>query len=121
MAHAYIVANMKLGLFDKSKAGLAMNTTILNHPDFHALPKGVRQMLLASESYFFDQPMVRSQAAVPCANPALVVTPRRGVRGEALSTRLALACSPATGRLGEASLPSSFALLLRPSRHILAA
>jgi hypothetical protein len=31
-----------------------MNTTILNYPGFHALPKGVKQMLLASESYFFE-------------------------------------------------------------------
>lgn len=33
-----------------------MNTSILNYPGFQALPKGVKQMLLVSESHFFDQP-----------------------------------------------------------------
>jgi hypothetical protein len=33
-----------------------MNTTILNYPGFQRLPKGVKQMLLVSESHFFDQP-----------------------------------------------------------------
>jgi hypothetical protein len=31
-----------------------MNTTILSYPGFQALPKGVKQMLLASETYFFE-------------------------------------------------------------------
>ena len=31
-----------------------MNQTILNYPDFQVLPKGVKQMLLVSESYFFE-------------------------------------------------------------------
>ena len=113
MANAYIVANMKIGMFDKSNAGLAMNTTILNDPEFHALPKGVRQMLLASESYFFDQPMARTVEPAPCEHQGMAGTPRRGFRGEAR-----YAHKP--GCLGGASLPS-FALLLRPSRRILAA
>ena len=33
-----------------------MNTTILNYPGFQTLPKGVRQMLLVSEAYFFNEP-----------------------------------------------------------------
>ncbi len=33
-----------------------MNTTILNYPGFQSLPKGVRQMLLVSEAYFFNEP-----------------------------------------------------------------
>jgi len=33
-----------------------MNTSILNYPGFQTLPKGVKQMLVASESHFFDQP-----------------------------------------------------------------
>jgi hypothetical protein len=32
-----------------------MNTTILNYPGFQNLPRGVKQMLLASEAHFFDQ------------------------------------------------------------------
>jgi hypothetical protein len=31
-----------------------MSTTILNYPGFQTLPKGVKQMLLASEAHFFD-------------------------------------------------------------------
>lgn len=33
-----------------------MNTTILNYPGFQTLPKGIKQMLLASEEFFFEQP-----------------------------------------------------------------
>jgi len=36
-----------------------MNTTILNYPGFQSLPKGIKQMLLASEAHFFDQPASR--------------------------------------------------------------
>ncbi|MGO8700031.1 MAG: hypothetical protein ACLQVY_20260 [Limisphaerales bacterium] len=32
-----------------------MNQTILNYPGFQALPKGAKQMLLVSESYFFEE------------------------------------------------------------------
>jgi hypothetical protein len=39
-----------------------MTTTILNYPGFQALPKGVKQMLLASESYFFDHGTPRCAA-----------------------------------------------------------
>lgn len=31
--------------------------TILNYPGFQALPKGAKQMLLASEEYFFEEPI----------------------------------------------------------------
>ncbi len=33
-----------------------VNTTILNYPGFQTLPRGVRQMLLVSEAYFFNEP-----------------------------------------------------------------
>jgi hypothetical protein len=33
-----------------------MNATILNYPGFQTLPKGIKQMLVASEAHFFDQP-----------------------------------------------------------------
>jgi len=39
-----------------------MNTTILNYPGFQTLPKGVRQMLLVSEAYFFNEPAPDHQA-----------------------------------------------------------
>jgi hypothetical protein len=39
-------------------AGQPMNTTTLNCPGFQALPKGVRQMLLFSEDYFFNEPTI---------------------------------------------------------------
>ncbi len=38
-----------------------MNTTILNYPGFQTLPKGVRQMLLVSEAYFFNEPASHHQ------------------------------------------------------------
>jgi len=33
-----------------------MNTTILSYPGFQTLPRGIKQMLVASEAHFFDQP-----------------------------------------------------------------
>ena len=36
-----------------------MNTTIMNYPGFQTLPKGIKQMLLTSEEYFFEQPPPR--------------------------------------------------------------
>jgi hypothetical protein len=33
-----------------------MNTTIFNSAGFQELPKGLKQMLLVSEAYFFDEP-----------------------------------------------------------------
>jgi len=38
------------------ETGHQMNETILNYPGFQNLPKGVKRMLLASETHFFDQP-----------------------------------------------------------------
>jgi hypothetical protein len=37
------------------------DTTILNYPGFQALPKGIKQMLVASEAHFFDQPASHHQ------------------------------------------------------------
>jgi hypothetical protein len=34
-----------------------MNTSILSYPGFQSLPKGVKQMLVASEEHFFEQPV----------------------------------------------------------------
>ena len=33
-----------------------MNTTILNYPGFRTLPKELKQLLVASEARYFDQP-----------------------------------------------------------------
>jgi hypothetical protein len=32
-----------------------MNTTIMNYPGFHTLPKGIKQLLLVSETHFFNE------------------------------------------------------------------
>lgn len=36
-----------------------MKSIIMTYPDFRALPKGLKQMLLASESFFFDETEAR--------------------------------------------------------------
>jgi hypothetical protein len=38
-----------------SQAEQPMNPTILNYPGFQTLPRGIKQMLLVSESHFFNQ------------------------------------------------------------------
>jgi hypothetical protein len=54
---------MNNGTYEKrAKEDPTMTTTILDYPGFQALPKGVKQMLLASESYFFDQAAPRCAA-----------------------------------------------------------
>jgi hypothetical protein len=52
---------------ETSNAEQTMSTTILNYPGFQSLPKGVRQMLLVSEAYFFNEPapVHREQEAPP--------------------------------------------------------
>ncbi|HKW28530.1 MAG TPA: hypothetical protein VJT54_04280 [Verrucomicrobiae bacterium] len=33
-----------------------MRTIILTYPGYQSLPRGIKQMLLASESFYFDEP-----------------------------------------------------------------
>jgi hypothetical protein len=47
------------------ETGHQMNETILNYPGFQNLPKGVKRMLLASETHFFDQPASHCQYEKP--------------------------------------------------------
>jgi hypothetical protein len=53
-----------------SQADFQMSTTILNYPGFQTLPKGIKQLLVASEAHFFDQPVsqqLEQQAVAECA------------------------------------------------------
>ena len=47
-----------------------MNRTILSYPGFQTLPKGVRQMLLVSEAYFFNLPASHHQEQNIATRPA---------------------------------------------------
>jgi hypothetical protein len=85
---AYMAVSMKTTL----QAERQMNTSIINYPGFQTLPKGAKQMLLASEAYFFDQPVSHHQEQKSAA---------RGMPSNCGWT--------------------SFALLLRPVRGIVAA
>lgn len=42
------------------------NLTLLSYPEFQNLPKGAKQMLLHSESYFFDEPARPRSSFVAC-------------------------------------------------------
>jgi hypothetical protein len=46
-----------------------MDTTILNYSGFQSLPKGVRRMLVASETFFFEQSQAHHQAQEERAYP----------------------------------------------------
>ena len=59
-----------MNMNDTLHAEQPMNTTILNYPGFQALPKGVRQMLLVSEAYFFNEPASHHQEQEVVAQPA---------------------------------------------------
>jgi hypothetical protein len=37
-----------------------MKSTMMTYPGFHELPKGVKKMLLASETFFFDEARIRT-------------------------------------------------------------
>ena len=47
-----------------------MKSIITTYPDFHVLPKGIKRMLLASESFFF------AEACSPSNQPRLTPEPR---------------------------------------------
>jgi hypothetical protein len=71
------------------QAAQPMNTSILNYPGFQNLPKATKQMLLASEAYFFEEPAShfqeqRSEAQKMRTNRgwsafALLLRPHRGI------------------------------------------
>ena len=59
-----------------------MNETILNYPGFQSLPKGAKQMLLVSESHFFEEAVPHPmQVNIPVratgAKPAFSVVLRK--------------------------------------------
>lgn len=65
---AYIWDELMNTRLQKEDEQQPMNTTIFNYPGFQMLPKGIKQMLLASEAYFFDQPVsshVKQEAVAP--------------------------------------------------------
>jgi hypothetical protein len=102
-----VVAFVSPGLLNKGvhehrmKEDRPMNTTILNSPGFQTLPKGVKQMLVVSEAYFFDQPKSHCQEQNGTAQDKL-----RQLRW-------------ATGRLEKTARPL-FPELMRPELMILA-
>lgn len=54
-----------------------MNATILNYPGFQTLPKGVKQMLLMSETHFFKEavpPHFEDNSVARAATPAAELT-----------------------------------------------
>jgi hypothetical protein len=55
-----------------------MRSIITTYPDFQALPRGVKKLLLASESHFFDEvetQLVRSQSGA--LTTSAVLNPKR--------------------------------------------
>jgi len=59
-----------------------MKSILVTYPNFQGLPKGLKQMLLASESFFFDQSKTapRQSAGPPVTAPFLSVHEnRRGI------------------------------------------
>jgi hypothetical protein len=61
------------GVFEHRRRN-AMNKTTLNYPGFQELPKGAKQMLLASEAYFFEESA--SSHAAPLAAPQIAKASR---------------------------------------------
>jgi hypothetical protein len=63
-----------------------MNTSIMNYPGFQNLPKGARQMLLFSETHFFNEDAARPAAQADAARER---RSRQALRS--LMTRLTIA------------------------------
>jgi hypothetical protein len=63
------------------KSQPTMKLIMTTYPGFHDLPKGVRKMLLVSESFFFDE--MRRQTERPVELNAVLVSPPVMVSGRA--------------------------------------
>jgi hypothetical protein len=63
-----------------------MRTIILTYPGFQSLPRGIKQMLVASETFFFDD---AEAAGAKIAQPNLFMRPLADVRGRAFYLRSA--------------------------------
>lgn len=65
-----------------------MKSIITTYPDFHVLPKGIKRLLLASESFFFAEacsPSKQSRLAPqPQFKPAISAFPARGANPSSL-------------------------------------
>ncbi len=48
-----------------------MVSIVWSYPGFHALPRGVKQLLLISENLFFEQANPKDRSAKRIASPAL--------------------------------------------------
>ena len=67
------------------KSQLTMKLIMTTYPGFHDLPKGVRKMLLVSESFFFDE--MRRQTERPVDLDAVLVLPPDIVSGRITALR----------------------------------
>jgi hypothetical protein len=54
------------------KTNLTTQLIMTTYPGFHDLPKGIKRMLLVSESFFFDELRTRTS---PAANPLVPLPP----------------------------------------------
>ena len=48
-----------------------MKSIMTTYPDFQALPRGIKRMLLASETFFFGEPQAKLKQAHPAAGVTL--------------------------------------------------
>jgi hypothetical protein len=56
-----------------------MNASILNYPGFQDLPKGVKQMLVVTEAYFFDEIASHHQGQVAMPQEMRIPPGSRGL------------------------------------------
>jgi hypothetical protein len=57
-----------------------MNATILNYPSFQTLPKGIKRMLVVSETHFFNQPATHEKEQNGAARESTTITSLRWPR-----------------------------------------
>jgi hypothetical protein len=69
-AHFWRLNVFAVGLsYNCENKGKSMKSIITTYPDFQCLPRGIKKMLLASETYFF------SAAKSPAVKPRRVASP----------------------------------------------
>jgi hypothetical protein len=93
-----------------------MNASILNYPGFQTLPKGIKQMLLVSEAFFFAQTAPHDVEADDFnGSLAMPLRRARGLFGRHARRRCQPECAGLAQSRGFSTLPAAWGRIKLPA------